>query len=167
MFRVSPRRLSRVLVPVLGLALVLPLATLRASEPAKATGTITGKVIAEDGSAAAGMTVRVMVAPTQRKKEKTAGPDAAPPAGGSEKPGKGGERRPGPVGETTTDDKGEFTVSVPAGEYIVAAGDRKAGVMGRSERVIVADGATVNVSVSLKAMPAGGGKGEGAPKKAK
>lgn len=155
----ASRSYSRWLLPVLGLALVLPLSTIRAAEPAKAMGTITGKVTGEDGAAVADLPIQIRVprpagqggggAPKAKKTAEPTDPPPAPPGGG---------KRPAPVAETKTDKDGVYTVQVPPGEYVVTAGDRKSGVGGR-EKVTVEDGKTVTINVTVKKLPAGGGGG--------
>jgi hypothetical protein len=126
-------------------ALAIPLATIRAEEPAKATGTISGKVVKADNSPVAGAQVRVMHANAKKKKAEAA-------EQGADKGGeKGGEKgkRPAPVAEATSASDGTFTVTVPEGEYRVAAGDKAAGLRGWAP-VTVTAGQTANVTITVK-----------------
>jgi hypothetical protein len=167
-------RHARWIVPALSLALVLPLAAVNVTgEPSKTAsgaGTITGKVSMEDGSAASDVIVRVMNAPPKGggKAPKSVEPGAGAPEGGG-KPGKeGGKQGKGgreAVAEGKTSADGSFSLNVPAGDYVVAAG--KKGVGMARERVTVADGASVSVSLTLKPAPEGGKGGEKGPKSPK
>lgn len=137
-------RASRILIPMIAIALALPLANSHAAEPVKATGTIKGKVVKEDGTAAAEVEVRVMAAPAAREKKPKI-QDAKPAPARREA-----------VATAKTDAEGKFSLSVPAGDYVIQAGARK-GDMGRA-KVTVADGQTVEVTVSLKAAGTAGEK---------
>lgn len=142
-------RVARFVVPAMVLAMVMPLALVRAepteTKPA-ADATLKGKVVMEDGSAAANVEVRVMPVPAKKDK----GNKSAQPAAGREK------REP--VASGTTDANGEFKLSVPAGDYVVMAGKAKTGA-GRAT-VKVASGETASVTVTLKKLekPKGGAK---------
>ena len=149
---------------MLGVALVLPVL---GGWAMLAGGTVTGRVLKEDGSAAGGMQVRVMVAPErgQGGGGGAAGrdPKIAPPGGGQRPGGPGGER-PKPVAEAVTGDNGTFSVSVPAGKYVIVSGKRGEGMA--RERITVEEGKTVTVELKLKTGGGGGaGGGRGAPKK--
>lgn len=147
-------RIARFAIPMLALAALLPISA--GAGALLADGTITGKVTNEDGTPAAKVEVRVMKPMARRgggaggeapKAEPKFVQPAEPPAGGA---GGGGGKRPPPVATATTDDKGEFTVSVPAGEYTVQVGKR-GEAMGRSN-VTVEEGKTANVDIKLKKM---------------
>lgn len=161
-------RHARWIVPALSLALVLPMAAVNVTgEPGKTAagaGTITGKVSLEDGSAASDAIVRVMQAPPKGggKAPKNVEPGSGKP-GGEGKPGKeGGKGGREAVAEGKTSSDGSFSLNVPAGDYVVAAG--KKGVGMARERVTVADGDSVSVSLTLKPAPEGGKGGKGGEK---
>ena len=145
----------------LALALVLGMGgAVRAQAEGKAT--ISGTVTAEDGSAAAGIEVRVIVPPSRGPRDGEGAQRKRPDeqaAGDKKKPGADRPERPEPVATATTDADGKFSVEVAAGDYVIMAGKPGAG-MGR-ERVSVAAGETKNVDLKLKKGP----RGEGAPKR--
>lgn len=118
-------------------ALAIPLTTLRAEDPAKATGTIAGKVVKEDNSAVAGAQVRVMHA-TKKKKAEAA-----------EEGVEGKKKRPEAVAEATSGSDGTFSVTVPEGEYRVMAGVKATKMRGWST-VSVEAGKTANLTVTIK-----------------
>ena len=147
------RLISKLSVSMFALALTIGFST---QAMAADKGTIKGSVTGTDGKpAAAGISVRVTApggpgGPGGKKPAAQAAGTTAPqaladrPAGGN---------RPAPVAEAKTDDKGEFTVEVPAGEYVVRAGSRDAG-MGVSDKVTVEAGKTAEVKITLKARAA-------------
>lgn len=129
-----------------------------AAPAAEGKGTITGTVVAEDGSAVADLEVRVMPPPPPRDGEGPRRNRANEQAADDQKKGDHPDR-PEPVATATTDADGKFSVEVPAGTYVVIAGKPGKG-MGR-QRVTVADGETKTVELKLKK----GKRGEGAPKR--
>ncbi len=157
---------------ILGLA--MPLAALRAADPAvKAeTGTIKGTVTGMDGKPAAKVRVAVMKPRpkgqgAEKKKDFTADPGATPPTPPSEPTppqggpgGPGGGKRPKPVAETMTEADGTFIINdVPVGEYMLWSGSREAGMA--REPAKVEAGKTLEVKLTLKEPPQRGGNGGG------
>lgn len=149
-------------MPVLALAVALPLS---AGAALLADGKITGKVLKEDGSVAEGVPVRVMEAPPRGgpgARGQGQGNRTAQPAPG-DRPGRGGQGGAGgpggwgraPVAETETGKDGTFTVSVPAGDYLVVAG-RRGEHMGRA-RVTVEEGKTATLEIKLARVEPGRG----------
>jgi hypothetical protein len=112
----------------------LPLVSLRAEGPTtQPTGTISGKVVGEDGTTPqASVTVRILNAPLGKKAK-------------SALQGK----KNAPVATAVTGADGTFTVDVPAGSYIVTVGKKTDALVGR-EKVTVVEGQTATVTVTLK-----------------
>ena len=115
-----------------------------ADEAAGGKGSLKGKVMKPDGSAAAGAEVRLMVRPERARKSPT---DAAADPQPKAKPARGAAREV--VASATADLNGDFTVSdIPAGKYILAARLKSIGA-GR-QPVSVQAGSAAEVSLSLK-----------------
>jgi hypothetical protein len=145
--------------------LFLGAASLKAADE----GSITGTVLGKDGKTpAANASVRLSKpgqgGPGGRRQPGGNAPKAAPQAADAPKPdapkdapkpGGPGGNRPAPLMETKTGTDGKFTFDkVPAGDYVVAAGDRETGFA--RENVTVKSGEAATVSITLKDRPAGG-----------
>ncbi len=128
-------RLAKWSLPVLAFAMVIGLAGVRATaeegSDAAAKGKVTGIIHNEDGTPAANVTVRLVVAASKadKKAEKEAATphaaDDAKPADGEKPAGK--KQRPKPVATTKTDADGKFELEAPAGKYTVMANLRGKG----------------------------------------
>ena len=157
-------RMNRGLLAVLGLSLILPLASMQVganNTTAIAEGKIAGKVVDADGKAVADLEVQVL----PPRKARGAGGEA--PKSQDPAPGAGGGRmRPKPVATGKTDAEGAFTISVAAGEYQVVA-TKKDGDTNWVDRktVTVKEGETVTADLKLAKAPAR--RGGGAPGAAK
>ena len=90
-------------------------------------GTIKGTVVDKEHKAASDVKVEIFKA--------------------NEATGDSTRHHPRPAAEATTNDKGEFSASVPAGEYVLVARHKGEGV--DRERVTVVAGETAKVSLSL------------------
>ncbi len=127
-------RHMRWIAPVVALAMfgwVMGSVVKAADAPAAATGTIQGKVVDKDGKAVAGAKVKVMAEGKHHAKHEE----------GEKK------EKSAAVAEAQTDAQGDFTVSVPAGEYVVMAMAKKVGMA--HEKVTVTAGQTATVSLKL------------------
>jgi hypothetical protein len=151
------RALTRFSVLALGLAMVIGLssaalsraddAPATATAPAKATGTISGKVLDPDGKPVKGATVNAVAG------------GAAAPARGQGGGGRGA--RPAPLATTTTGDDGTYKLdAVPVGKVRVTAMLRGTG-NGRSaaDLDVTAGNDTKADDIKLVARAAGGGRG--------
>jgi hypothetical protein len=162
------------LVPTIALGLMVSLAgTTRAEDKAKAeNATITGTVTGEDGKPAADIEVRVMP-PRPKHADGERPPRHEPKPQAAEDGEKPGDvppprpPRPEPIAKTTTDADGKYSIEVPAGDYLIAAGKRDVGAARRE--VTVSAGESKSVDLQLKKMPRGerrpGDPGAPAPEK--
>jgi hypothetical protein len=160
------RTLSKLGLSFVAFALVMAMAPKSfAADEAKGSIKVTVK---KDGVAVKDAAVRVMAA--QAGGKKPAAKADLPggivlvadekPAGEKPKPGAGGRGGPA-IKEGKTDDKGEVTLSdIPAGMYRVAASAE--GARGMSPVTVEAT-KTAEVTIEIKAGPAGGGKKPAAP----
>ncbi len=137
-------------VPVLAFAMVVGLAGVRAGAEegdGAAKGKVTGVIHNEDGTPAANVTVRLVVAPSKADKKAEKGAGKAQ-AADDEKPA-GKKERPKPVATTKTDAAGKFELEAPAGKYTVMANLRGQG--SARETVELKAGETKDVgTLSLK-----------------
>ncbi|HTL29717.1 MAG TPA: carboxypeptidase-like regulatory domain-containing protein [Tepidisphaeraceae bacterium] len=142
------------------LAMTVSAADTQPSDQAKPDGTVKGKVI-HQGKPLSGVRVAIF-APKDRKHGKNGDEEQGAKDGVAKIFGKGD--RPKPVAQTVTDANGEFSLSVAAGKYIVAAsGGKKIGMA--HERIEVKAGETTSVDLTLQDRPGGknGKKGRELP----
>ena len=154
-------RTSKWVLPVVAFALLTPLVGVSAraaDEAAGAKATVSGTVTGADGAAAANVRVRVMA-----RDEAVASVQAAD-EGSEAKPGKGQGPKMKQVAETTTDADGKFSVEVPAGEYVVVAGQRGQGTA--REKVTLQAGETKTLALTLKKGKGAGAGGKKSPAQA-
>src|SRR5438093_898760 len=131
---------------VLVLIVLVNWASARADEPAAKGGSVTGTVM-KDGKPVANACVGLIAAPVKAKGKGLTKHAATQPAAadGQSKHGKHEI-----VGNTTTNSDGKFTLeNIPAGEYVVVAGEKG---QGRGKvRVTVSEGESASVSIDLQA----------------
>ncbi|MGB7158254.1 MAG: carboxypeptidase-like regulatory domain-containing protein [Tepidisphaeraceae bacterium] len=122
---------------------------------------VSGVVLLEDGSPAAGATVRLMVPGTRKPAEKpadAADKPAAQAADDQKDAAKGADKspdaekkpaRPEPVAQATTDAAGKFSLEAPAGKYRLSASLKGSG--NASKAITVKSGEPMeNVELKLK-----------------
>jgi hypothetical protein len=123
-------------------------ATASAPAAAKATGTISGKVVDSTGKAVSGATVNAYNA-------------ADMPAGGRGRGGNAGGQRPTAVSTATTADDGTYKLdAVPVGKILVTARLQGTG-NGRSKELTVTEGkdtAAGDIKLAQRQRGAGGGR---------
>lgn len=137
---------------VLALAVMVGM-SLASNALAADTGSVAGKVVGKDGSAVAGAKVRLMSPGDFKGKGKR--PNDAAPADREAGP-KGKGERPKPVAEAMTGSDGTFNLAdIPAGDYLLVARAKGAG-MGR-EKVSVSAGQTSDVTLTLSERKREGG----------
>jgi len=134
----------------LAMALGLASTTVRAEDApaAKATGTVSGKVVDADGKGIAGVEVAALN-------------PADMPAKGAKK---GGGAKPTPLAKATTGEDGTYKLEgVPAGKVMLIAHSKEAG-MGRSTAAVevTAGQDTKADDIKVAKRAAGGGKKKGA-----
>jgi hypothetical protein len=158
----------RMSIAVVAIAILFTGATIvRAEDKTDAKskgGKVTG-VLTHEGKPAADVTVRLFKASDMPQRgpgqggqgRDRGGLSVQPgPGGGQGDPGQGrgpGQRQmPTPVAETKTNAEGKFSFdNVPAGDYMIMAGDFQTGMMGR-QTAKVTEGGTVEITVELREM---------------
>lgn len=153
-------------LPALAFAVLVSLATVRAEAEegtgAAASGKVTGVIHNEDGTAAANVTVQLVMTPPKGDKkrdkkmekgaaETQAADEGAADADGKKKPAKM-PQRPKPVAEAKTDAAGKFEIEAPAGKYTVMAMMRG---QGRTQKTVeIKAGETKDVGTLTLKKPA-------------
>ncbi len=138
-------RLLKWVAPVAALALLAGFnqgQVRAADEAAAAKATVNVTVVDKDGKGVEGARVRLMAPP-----KKAADAATANAAGDTPAPKKGGGKA---IAQGKTDKDGKVALSgVPDGEYVVNAGLKAQNLRGM-EKVTVADGKDVSVTVTVK-----------------
>lgn len=140
------RAATRFSTLTLGLAMLIGLSatalTFAEDAPAKATGTVSGKVVDAEGKAVSGATVNAV-----------AGGAAAPAAGAAR------GQRPAPLATATTADDGTYKLDkVPVGKVRVNARLQGKGMARSTADIEVTDGKDTKADdLKLAPRPAGGG----------
>ncbi len=137
------RRLVALSMMVLALG-VFAASSLRADD-AKATGTVTGKVVDKDGKAVAGATVRAMAIPVEKAKKTAAEGDT----GEKKAKDKGDKPREKALASVTSGADGTFSLTVPAGKIRIVAIKPGIGMAHTTEPVVVTAGSTTELSAPL------------------
>jgi hypothetical protein len=127
---------------------------LRADATTTSDGTVNGTVTT-DGSPAVNAKVMVFKARDRKRGAGAAGAGTAPggvggaAAAGGADGADGKKTRPQPLMTSTTDGDGKFTLSLPAGEYLIVVGEKGEGR--GHERVSVVAGQAASVAITLTA----------------